>query len=327
VEWAKDVIEGQINHLSRLIEDLLDVSRITRGKIQLRRQRIDLNSVVRQAVGVVGSMVAERQHRLKVITPPDQLMIDADPTRVEQILVNLLGNAAKYTEPGGQIKMTVERIGSENVVTIHDNGIGIAAEQLPRMFELFVQGDRSIARSEGGLGIGLTLVKRLVESHGGRIEATSPGLGQGSTFRVAFPDSTATPATSVAESPQDRPVAKPCSKILVVDDNVATARGMAKLLGLLGHEVRMAYDGHEAIDIAQEFCPQTILLDIGLPGMDGYQVAARLRKEASCRDSKIIAVSGYGQDEDRRRSLAAGFNHHLVKPVNPDVLMTLLSGD
>jgi CheY-like chemotaxis protein len=241
--------------------------------------------------------------------------------RVEQIVLNLLTNAAKYTESGGTIWLTGALEGDEVIITVRDTGVGIPPEKLPQMFELFTQGERSIARSEGGLGIGLTIVQKLAELHGGGVTATSDGPGRGSEFVVRLPASRrpAAPGAQPAAA-----VARKGARILVVDDNEDTARGMARLLKLLGNDVRSCHDGPSALEAARDFRPEYVLLDIGLPGMDGYQVAATLRDDDCCREAVIIAVSGYGQEEDRRRSAAAGFDHHLVKPVDIDSLVTLI---
>lgn len=323
LDWALDVIRRQMHHLSRLIDDLLDVSRISRGKIELRRARVDAGSILRHAIETVRPLIEEKQHALEVSAEPGELWIDADPTRLEQILVNLLNNAAKYTDKGGVVEVAARR--EEDFVTIRvsDTGIGIPPEKLPGMFELFVQGDRSLARSEGGLGIGLTVVKKLVEMHGGSISARSGGPGKGSEFTIRLP--AAGPAFHAANN-----LAKPVSgaegsRILVVDDNVDTVLGLSKILTILGHQVTAAYNGPEAIESAQRIRPEFILLDIGLPGMDGYEVARRLRREDCCRDSVVIAITGYGHEADRHRSKESGVDHHLVKPLDHDALVTILS--
>jgi PAS domain S-box-containing protein len=324
LEWAKDVVQRQVSHLARLIDDLLDVSRITRGKIGLRKEIVDVSPIVASAVETVRSLMEERKHELSVSLAAGSLRVEADPMRVEQILVNLLTNAAKYTDAGGRISLTIRRTGDELAISVRDTGIGISAELLPRIFELFVQGDRSIARTEGGLGIGLTLVHKLAEMHDGSVTALSEGPGKGSEFIVRLPASMeAVPKPRTGDN-----VPKPGragARVLVVDDNSDTALGLAKLLKLLGHDVQTASDGPQAVERAQAFNPEIILLDIGLPGMNGYQVAQRLRQEDCCRDALMIAVSGYGQDEDRRRSMESGFDHHLVKPVDYNDLMAVIA--
>ena len=321
-EWSKQIIERQVKHLARLIDDLLDVSRITRGKIELRRERIDASPVINSAVDAVRPLIEEKKQELAVSFTPGTLWCEADPTRLEQILINLLTNATRYTEAGGHIRLTARHESDRVTFTVKDDGIGIPPDKLPEMFELFAQGDRTIARSEGGLGIGLTIVKRIAELHGGTASAFSEGTGKGSQFTVTLP-AIPRPMPDQAPAPAAVPGRGRCSRILVVDDNVDTARGMSRLLRLLGNDIRTAHDGPDAIAEALDFRPEFILLDIGLPGMDGYQVAKRLREEG-LGEAVIIAVSGYGQEEDRRRSREAGFDHHLVKPVDYHALVTLI---
>jgi PAS domain S-box-containing protein len=321
-DWAKDVIDRQVKHLARLIDDLLDVSRITRGLIELRKERIDAASVIESAVCAVRPLVEERKHELTVESTPGTLWCEADPTRVEQMLINLLNNAAKYTEAGGHIQLTARHEGDHISFQVKDDGMGIVRERLEEMFELFAQGDRSIARSEGGLGIGLTVVKRIAELHGGTATAMSEGPGQGSEFTVTLPAVPA-PETVAPAMRACRPDGDRNSRVLIVDDNLDTVNGLARMLKLLGHDIRTAHEGEAAITEALAFRPQFILLDIGLPAMDGYQVARRLRG-VGLEDSVIIAISGYGQEDDRIRSREAGFDHHLVKPVDHDALITLI---
>jgi PAS domain S-box-containing protein len=325
LEWAKEVVLRQVEHLARLIDDLLDVSRISRGKIVLRKEPIDLLPVVTAAVEAVRPLLEERKHELSVSLSNGGLRLEADPLRLEQILVNLLTNAAKYTNAGGRIALTARREGDQVVVRVSDTGMGIAPDLMPRIFDLFAQGDRTIARSEGGLGIGLTLVQKLAEMHGGSVTAESEGLGKGSEFTVRLPALTELPARAPASSGKLPRVARPGCRVLVVDDSIDNARGISRLLKLLGHDVREAHDGEAAIVMARTHRPDVILLDIGLPDMDGYQVVKQLRAEECCRDSLIVAVSGYGQPEDLRRAKEAGFDHHLVKPVDYDALMNLLA--
>jgi PAS domain S-box-containing protein len=325
LEWAKEVVLRQVKHLARLIDDLLDVSRITRGKIDLRKEHLDIVPVVSSAVETVRPFVEERKHELTVSLAPGVLRLEADPLRLEQVLVNLLTNAAKYTESGGRIWLTASRETDHIVIKVTDSGLGITPELLPRIFDLFAQGDRSRARSEGGLGIGLTLVKSLVELHGGTVTAASAGSGQGSEFTVRIPASKESGTPKRKAAPIVANLAQPASRVLVVDDNVDTARALGKLLKLLGHDVKVVHDGEAAIDAARTHRPEIVLLDIGLPGMDGYDVAATLRREECCRGATLVAVSGYGQEADVRRSQHAGFDHHLVKPVDYDSLMLLLA--
>lgn len=324
LEWAKEIVGRQVKHLSRLIDDLLDVSRITRGKISLKKETLNLMPIVAGAVETARPLIEERNHQLIVSVAPGTLRLEADPLRLEQILVNLLTNAAKYTPPGGKISLTALSEQGYVVVKVSDTGIGISPELLPRVFDLFVQGDRSIARTEGGLGIGLTLVQKLAEMHDGTVTAASDGPGQGAEFTVRLP-AAPVPASTVPSPPKELlRLPRQRARILVVDDNVDTAGGMAKLLQLLGHDVVTAYDGEMALQMAERHQPEVILLDIGLPGMNGYEVAKKLRQDPRYQQVTVIAISGYGQEEDRRRSREAGFDHHLVKPVDFNMLTTLL---
>ncbi len=321
-EWAVGVITRQSTHLAHLIDDLLDVSRITTGKIRLRRETIDAAAILDRARDSAQPMISSRKHEL-ICNYAAGLWLDADPTRLEQIVLNLLTNAAKYTPTGGRLELSARRSAGEIRITVRDNGIGIAPDRMPEMFQLFAQGERSIARSEGGLGIGLTIVQKLVEMHGGRIEAQSDGANCGSTFTVCFP-----PAPGAFASKGNAAVATqsaPRRRVLIVDDNIDTAHGLARLLTRAGHEIALAHDGHQALARAREQSPESVILDIGLPGMDGFEVARRLRAEACCADAVIIAVTGYGQPEDRQKSSEAGFDHHLVKPLDFAALKRVLS--
>jgi len=324
INWSMEVINRQVKHLTRLIDDLLDVSRITRGKVELRKEKIDAYHVINGALEAIRPLIKQRNHEL-IVSLRAGLRLDADPTRLEQILVNLLANAAKYTESGGTIWFTAGHEGNDIVIKVRDTGIGIPPEKLPQMFELFAQGDRSLARSEGGLGIGLTLVRSLAEMHGGSVTATSEGPGKGSEFMVRLP-AVAARAEEIPRLPAKTPQANAHrARILIVDDNVDMVRGLVRLLELLGHDVQTAYDGPTAVEAARVHRPEFVLLDLGLPGMDGYQVATRLRQEQGSQDAVIIAVTGYGQEDDRCRSREAGFDHHLVKPIDHNVLVTLIS--
>ena len=327
VEEARGLMERQLQQMVRLIDDLLDVSRITRNRLALRKERIELATVVQDALDTSRPHIEASGHELAVTLPPRPIHVNADPTRLAQVFSNLLNNAAKYTEPGGRIALTAEREGSDVVVRVGDTGIGIPAEMLPRIFEMFTQVDRSLERSQGGLGIGLTLVRRLVELHGGSIEARSGGHGLGSEFVVRLPAIAIPPAQELPPSNgEGRGIVAPKGRrILVVDDNKDSATSMGRLLGMLGHEIRTAHDGQAAVDAAAAFRPDVILLDIGLPILNGYEAARRIRGQPFGKEMILIALTGWGQEDDRRRSKEAGFDLHLVKPVDPDALEKLLS--
>jgi signal transduction histidine kinase len=324
---ARAIIERQVQHLGRLVDDLLDVSRIGRGKVQLKKERVELSAVVAAALEVARPLIEKRQHRLTVTLAPDPLWLDADFVRLEQVVTNLLTNAAKYTDPGGDIRVSTAVEGGEAVLRVRDTGIGIPPAMRPRIFDLFMQADSSAHRTQGGLGVGLTLVKRLVEMHGGSVGVTSAGVGQGSEFVVRLPlagarEDPAAPPAAPAEAVQ--PPGRP-KRVMVVDDNKDGADSLAMLVRLWGHDALLAYDGDSALKKAEAEQPDVVLLDIGLPGLDGYQVARRLR-ERSAEHPVLVALTGYGKEEDRRRSREAGFNHHLTKPVDPDALQRLLAG-
>ncbi len=312
---AYDILQRQARHMSRLVDDLLDISRITQGKIELRRERLDLGAAVTQAVQVVRPVMEQRFHRLHVLTPSEPALIDADPDRIEQVLVNVLGNAAKYTPNGGQVDVDCSVRDREVVVTVRDTGIGISAELVPRIFDLFTQADRGLDRSLGGLGIGLTLVKRLIELHSGSVEAFSGGLGHGCEIEIRLP--LAARSDEIVRTVSAPTRAHPTSglRILVVDDNADAAEMLADVLATLGHQARTVNDGPSALESVLEFEPDVVLLDIGLPGMDGYEVARAMRRGGQT-ELRLIAVTGYGQDEDRRLSHEAGFDAHLTKPVD-----------
>ena len=323
VERMGQVMDRQVGQMTRLVDDLLDVSRITRGKVALRKERVELSAVVLRAVEAAQPLIDARRHEFATALPPGPVYLDADPTRLAQALGNLLTNAAKYTEEGGRIWLTVLREGAHAVVTVRDTGIGISADMLPRVFDLFTQVDSTLDRAQGGLGIGLTLVRSLVEMHGGSVRAASAGPGKGSEFVVTLPTAPdGAPGPAAEAAPAAAPV-KPRA-ILIVDDNTDSAESLAVLLRLAGHHVRTAYDGPSALRDVETHRPEVVLLDIGLPGMDGYAVARGLRARPGFRDVMLIAMTGYGQDEDRRQARAAGFDHHLVKPVDPAQLARLL---
>jgi CheY-like chemotaxis protein len=320
-----EVVERQVQHLSRLVDDLLDVSRFTRGKITLRKEPTDLAAVVARAVEIARSAVEGRRQELSVLHSSEPLRVEADPVRLAQVLGNLLNNAAKYTPEGGRIWLTAGREDGEAVLRVRDTGIGIRADMLPRVFDLFTQGDRTLDRAQGGLGIGLTLAKSLIELHGGRVEAHSAGPNQGSEFVVRLPllPGSAHPEEARVEK-NERNAPSPPRRVLVVDDNTDTAESLAKLLELMGHQVRTAPDGPAALESVRDYRPEVVLLDIGLPGMDGYEVARRLRAERATEAVFLVALTGYGQEEDRRRSREAGFDRHLVKPVDLNTLRQVL---
>jgi PAS domain S-box-containing protein len=327
LERSREMMERQVQHLVRLVDDLLDVSRVMRGKVELKRERVELATVVARAVETAQPLMEAQGHELAVTMPPESLPLEADPVRLAQVVGNLLTNAAKYTEANGRIRLTALREGNEAVLRVRDGGIGIAPNMLPRIFELFVQVDHATARSQGGLGIGLTLVKNLVEMHNGTVEAKSEGLGKGTEFVVRLPLSArGREEPEGQEFAENRPVAPPPGhRLLVVDDNEDAADSLAMLLRLEGHEVRLTYDGPAALEMAKGYRPDMVFLDIGMPGMDGYEVARRLRQQAGLENVRLAALTGWGQQEDRRRSAEAGFDHHLVKPVEPKDLQGLLA--
>jgi two-component system CheB/CheR fusion protein len=326
LEKSLATMDRQVTHLTRLVDDLLDVSRITRGLVELQRAPVELAAVVGQAVEMARVAVASRGHELLVTLPARAVRLEADATRLTQVLFNLLNNAAKYTEPGGRIWLTAAPDGAAVELRVRDTGVGIGPELLPRVFDLFTQGERTLDRSQGGLGLGLTLVKRLVEMHGGTVEARSAGPGQGSEFVVRLPAPAAAPAGQPpAPAAAPVPAARP-GRVLVVDDNVDVAESVALLLQEgLGHEVRVAHSGPQALELAREFRPEAVICDIGLPGMDGYEVARRLRRLPEGDSALLVALSGYGQEEDRQRSREAGFDVHLLKPVGWATLQPVLT--
>jgi PAS domain S-box-containing protein len=328
VERSRDMMERQVNHLVRLVDDLLDVSRVMRGKIELRRERVELATVVARAVETVQPLVDAQGHDLSVRLPTESLPIDGDPVRLTQVVGNLLTNAAKYTEPNGRIRLTAERDGDVTVLRVRDTGIGIAPHMLPRIFELFVQVDHATTKAQGGLGIGLTLAKNLVEMHNGTVEARSEGLGKGSEFIVRLPMSMEPIGDGVDPQPERTTHASlpPGYRLLVVDDNQDAGNSLAMLLRLQGHEVRVAFSGVAALEIAKTYSPDVVFLDIGMPGMDGYEVARRLRQQPGLGKVVLAALTGWGQKEDRRRTAEAGFNHHLVKPPEPEAVESVLAG-
>jgi PAS domain S-box-containing protein len=314
-EHARDMMERQLGQMVRLIDDLLDVSRISRDKLELRKARIPLSAVVDNAVETAAPLIESKGHTLAVNLPPEPVYLDADLTRLAQVFWNLLNNSAKYTDPGGRIELTAAVAGPEVVVAVRDTGIGIPAEALPNLFTLFSQVDHSLERAEGGLGIGLALVKGLVAMHGGSVEARSDGPHRGSEFEVRLPlaDGPLDDAKGRNGAPGD---ACRRRRILVVDDNRDGAASLGMMLSLVGHDTRTAHDGLEAYDLAEAFRPEVILPDIGLPKMNGYEACRRIRSAPWGKEMFIVAITGWGQDEDRRRSQQAGFDKHMVKPID-----------
>ena len=328
LEWAHTLIDRQVTHMSRLLDDLLDVARIIQGKIQLKMERCDLNEIIAHTVEDCMPLIESRRHNLVLSVPEEPQWLEGDKTRLEQVIVNLLNNAAKYTDEGGKISLKLMRTGDYALIRVDDNGIGIAQDLLAYVFDLFTQADRSLAHSQGGLGLGLTLVRRLVEKHNGTVTASSAGIGQGSSFTVRLPllPASGPAVTCIGESASSPSVSSASTlRIMVVDDYVDAAESLTMLLQMKGHEVTTFHCGIEAIAQVKDFRPQVVLLDIGLPGLDGYEVAKRLRRIPEARDVTLIALTGYGQAEDLKRSQSAGFDHHLLKPVNFEKLSELLA--
>ncbi|WP_309625084.1 PAS domain-containing protein, partial [Methylibium sp.] len=325
VQTAAAMMERQVGQMVRLVDDLLDVSRVSRGRMELRKERIELASAVNHAVEASRPLCETMNHRLELELPPRPIWVDADPTRLAQVVGNLLNNACKFTERGGCIRLSVEQDGKQAVIRVRDNGVGIAADELVRVFDLFVQVDTSLGRSVSGLGIGLTLVKSLVEVHGGSVHVLSAGIGQGSEFVVNLPMLAETLAAQLTEPVAGTPTIASARSILVVDDNRDAALSLATVLQLSGYTTHVAYDGAEAVQVAAAVRPDVMLLDIGLPKLDGYEVARKIRAQPWGEAMVLVALTGWGQEEDRRRSSEAGFNGHLVKPVDLDALMKLLA--
>jgi PAS domain S-box-containing protein len=328
VERSRDLMERQVQQLVRLVDDLLDLSRVMRGKIELRRERVELATVVARAVETVQPLVDAQGHELSVRMASESLPLDADPVRLAQVVGNLLTNAAKYTEPNGRIWLTAERDGDMAVLRVRDNGIGIAPHMLPRIFELFVQVDHASTKAQGGLGIGLTLVRSLVEMHNGIVQVHSEGLGKGCEFMVRLPlvaQPLAQDDGPKAGAQADQLPPRSGKRLLVVDDNKDAADSLAMLLRLQGHEARVAYSGMAAVEMTKTYTPDVVFMDIGMPGMDGYEVARRLRQQPGLENVVLAALTGWGQKEDRRRTAEAGFDHHLVKPPDPKAMEGVLA--
>jgi signal transduction histidine kinase/ActR/RegA family two-component response regulator len=325
-EQARSIMERQLTHMVRLVDDLLDLGRITRGKVQLRKERVDLEAVLHSAIETARPAIEGQGHELNVRLPPQPLHLDADPTRLSQIVANLLNNAAKYTERGGHIWLSAEPQDGVIAISVRDTGIGMPPESLPKIFEMFSQAAPALQRSHGGLGIGLALVRGLVELHGGTVEAHSAGLGKGSEFIVRLPAVEGPEPTPAQGARENRPVSsRHKGRILVVDDNRDAAESLSMILRLLGYEIQSAHDGVEALQAAAAFHPNVVLLDIGMPKMNGYETARRIREQPWGRTMTLIALTGWGQEDDKKRAVEAGFDVHLTKPVEPAALEKLLA--
>ena len=321
-----DTMDRQVAQMSRLVEDLLDISRITRGVIELQREPVDVGTEIRNALESCAGPLEVGRHRVVVELPDEPVKVIADRVRLQQILENLILNAVKYTEKGGQIEVRAEAQLSDVVIRVRDNGIGIAPDKLAQVWDLFVQVDESPERTRKGLGIGLALVRDLVKRHGGTVEATSEGLGRGSTFSVRLPRAVRSELEAPAEQPKAGEAACESRRVLVVDDNLDAAETLAMMLEILGQTTSQAHDGNAALKVAAEFKPEVVFMDIGLPGLSGHEAAVRMRKDLGMTDVYIVALSGYGTEEDRRKSMHAGFDNHLVKPLDPSQLPKILAG-
>jgi PAS domain S-box-containing protein len=319
--WARDIMDRQVRHMTRLVDDLMEISRITQGKLRLRRERLDLTVAMQTAVDAVQPLMQASGHELTLTYPAAPIILLADATRLTQVILNLLNNAAKYTPRGGKVWLGAERQGGEAVITVRDSGIGIPAQHIPRLFEMFSQVEAARDRSQGGLGIGLALVRGLVELHGGKVTAASGGAEQGSEFTVRLP------IQHVPESAADGPPAAPPPsprRILVVEDNSDAAQSLGLLLEMEGHQVRLAYAGEQALEQGADFYPDIVILDIGLPDFDGYEAARRIRREPWGARVLLVALTGWGQEQDRQAATDAGFDRHLTKPLEPQQLEELL---
>jgi PAS domain S-box-containing protein len=321
--WAVELIERQAQHMARLIDDLLDINRITRNTLELRKESLELSAVIATAVETVRPLIDKDGHELTINLPSEKIHVNGDPVRLAQVFSNLLHNAAKYSKTergGGKVVLTARPDGPSVAISIQDDGVGISQAMLPRVFEMFAQVGKSIDQSEGGLGIGLALAKRLVEMHGGHIEASSEGLGMGSRFTVYLPIASVEPSAE-GESGKDRMTNGAARRILIADDNVDVAESFEIMLQMFGHEVQTAFDGLEALERAEEFRPDVIVLDVGMPKLDGYETARRIRQQPWGQDVVLIAVTGWGNEKDKNRSAEAGFDIHLVKPVDADTIL------
>jgi len=326
LRWGRDILDRQVNYLIRLTDDLFDVSRITRQKLELQKEREDLREIVNAAVESSRPLIDEREHELAVTLPKQGIYIEADRVRLTQVLMNLLTNAAKYTPKPGEISLSVEPAGSQVLVRVKDTGVGLSAESLAHVFDMFYQVDRSYTRSDGGLGLGLTLVRQLVEMHGGTIEARSAGINQGSEFVVRLPILSDQHSTKPFPLPRDQAKipAEAVRRILVADDFPESANALAKLLRSDGNEVQIAEDGFEALDAAAKFRPHVVVLDIAMPKLNGYDAARIIREQPWGKDMILIAMTGWGQQQDRRRAIENGFDAHLTKPVKYEAFLEAL---
>jgi signal transduction histidine kinase/ActR/RegA family two-component response regulator len=313
------------DQLGRIVDDLLDVARMTQGSIRLRKAPLSLGTLLQQTADGVQGLMHDRGHSLTVVLPPEDVRLDADASRIEQAIANVLTNAAKYTDPGGKVTLTLEQSPGQAIIRVCDTGVGIAPDVLPRVFDMFTQGERSLDRAQGGLGIGLTLVRRIVELHGGSVEAQSSGVGAGTEFVIRLPTTRAGGGELVpTEEPQRRAPTRKPARVIVVEDNPEAAESLVMVLELLGHVVRVVHHGPAAIEAAHADAPDVMLIDIGLPEMNGYEVAQVIRGDTSLRHLALIALTGYGEPKDRARAMAAGFDDHVVKPVDLDVLGELV---
>jgi CheY-like chemotaxis protein len=323
-EQIIQMMERQVGQMVRLVDDLLEVSRITSGKLELVMDQVDLSAVVQNAVETSRPLVEASQHQLVVAFAQEPLLVEGDPVRLTQVIANLINNAAKYTPDGGQVFVTVMHEGNDAVVRVRDTGLGIPAEVIGEVFELFTQVNRHLKRSQGGIGVGLSLVRRIIEMHGGQVHACSEGEGRGAEFVVRLPltGNPVKPETVPADHSSE--ANGTAHRILVVDDNADAADTLSMILRMYGHEIRTTHDGASAVAEAAKFKPEIIFLDLGMPGIDGYETAGKLR-ELLGEHVMIVALTGWGQQEDRRRTSSAGFNRHLVKPVAPSELLELIA--
>ncbi|MEP7098355.1 MAG: ATP-binding protein, partial [Dokdonella sp.] len=327
LRWSRDVLERQLEHLSHLVDDLLDVSRITQGKLEPRMQPLELAAAIHDAIESAKPLIDEFAHELTLQLPQEPVVLNADPVRIIQVVLNLLNNAAKYTPRGGRIFLCAERIGDEAVITVRDSGIGIPEQHLSHIFDMFSQLSPALDRSQGGLGIGLALVRGMVELHGGSVSASSPGVGEGSTFEIRLPLAATQQIPHPLRGAQESAPMSAASirRVLVVDDNEDAAESLAMLLSLQDHVVRTANDGMSALAIAADFAPDVVLLDIGLPHLNGYEVARRIRQARWGSGVLLLAISGWGQEQDKKTAADAGFDGHLTKPIDPVALISLLA--